>query len=354
MVRSRVTAAVAGIALAASLLVSCSPERPSGSTETEPARADPGTVVSDLVTPWSLVFAGETPIISERDTGRILEIDPGGRAREIGVVSGVQAVGESGLLGLALGRDGFLYAYSTGLDGNRIQRYPLTGAPGAFRLGTEQTILARLPSASYHDGGRIAFGPDGMLYATVGEAGKRSDAQDLGSLGGKILRMKPEGGVPPDNPFPGSLVYSYGHRNAQGIAWAPDGTLYASEFGQDTWDELNIITPGANYGWPTVEGIAGRPGLTDPVQQWGTAEASPSGIAIHDGSIYIANLRGERLREVPLSDPGRAAEHLTGEFGRLRDVAVAPDGTLRLLTSNTDGRGDPKPGDDRMLALPPL
>ncbi|RRO14117.1 PQQ-dependent sugar dehydrogenase [Saccharopolyspora rhizosphaerae] len=348
---TRFAAAVLGALVAVTTSSACAEEPPQGGGETAPARSGPTTVVDRLVTPWSVVFAGETPIISERDTGRILEVDPAGRAREIGVVAGVVAEGESGLLGLALSPDGFLHAYSTGADGNRIQRYPLSGAPGSFQLGAEQTILAGLPSAHFHDGGRIAFGPDGMLYATVGEAGNRPDAQDLASLGGKILRMTPDGGVPPDNPFPGSLVYSYGHRNPQGIAWAPDGTLYASEFGQNTWDELNVIVPGGNYGWPTVEGIAGRPEFTDPVQQWGTADASPSGIAVHGGSIYLANLRGERLREVPLADPGTSTEHFVGEFGRLRDVVVAPDGALRVLTSNTDGRGAPAPGDDRMLTV---
>lgn len=343
MLRSRVLALLAGL-----VLVSCSAQQAEPGT-TEPAGVR--TVADQLETPWSVVFAGKTAIVSERDTGRILEIRPGGRAREIGLVTGVRATGESGLLGLALDRD-FVYAYSTGPDGNRIQRFPLTGEPGSFRLGPAETILGGLPAASYHDGGRIAFGPDGMLYATVGDAGQQSTAQDLRSLGGKILRMTPEGGVPADNPFPGSLVYSFGHRNPQGLGWAPDGTLYSSEFGADTWDELNIITPGANYGWPMVEGIAGRGGLTDPVQQWQPSEASPSGIAIDDTSIYLANLRGERLRVVPLNDPGRSRELLTGEFGRLRDVAIAPDGRLRILTSNTDGRGDPAPDDDRMLAMP--
>ncbi|WP_093420404.1 PQQ-dependent sugar dehydrogenase [Saccharopolyspora flava] len=319
--------------------------------EPAPARAVEPAAVEGLTTPWSVVFAGGTPIISERDTGRIVEVDPGGRVREVGVIPGVVASGESGLLGLAL-RDGHLYAYSTGADGNRIQRYPLLGAPGSFQLGPGRTLLDRLPAASRHDGGRIAFGPDGMLHAAVGDAGDSASSQDLSSLGGKILRMTPDGGVPPDNPFPGSLVLSYGHRNVQGLAWGPDGTLYASEFGQNTWDELNIIRPGANYGWPTVEGIGGAPGLTDPVQQWPTDEASPSGIAVRGESLYLANLRGERLREVPLRDLGTSTEHFVGEHGRLRDVAVAPDGTLRVLTSNTDGRGDPAPTDDRMLAFP--
>lgn len=338
-------APVFGALLAGLVLVSCTPARPPENTSPEPVR----TVVGGLTTPWSVVFAGAAPIVSERDTGRILEIT-GGPAREIGAVSGVQASGESGLLGLAL-RGRSLYAYSTGQGGNRIQYYPLLGEPGSFRLGAPRTVLDGLPAASFHDGGRIAFGPDGMLYAAVGEAGRRADAQDLRSLGGKILRMTPEGGVPADNPFPGSLVYSWGHRNAQGLAWAPDGTLYASEFGQDARDELNVITPGANYGWPIVEGIAGRRGFTDPVQQWSTDEASPSGIAIRGGSIYVAALRGERMFVIPLADPRRFATRFDGQLGRLRDVAVAPDGGLRVLTSNTDGRGDPRPGDDRMLAI---
>ncbi|MFC7343838.1 PQQ-dependent sugar dehydrogenase [Saccharopolyspora griseoalba] len=347
MVRSRAVIRIAGV-LAGLMLLSCTaaPESGSRAADVDGVR----TVVDQLETPWSVVFAGTTPIISERDTGRIVEI-AAGRAREIGSVAGVEAVGESGLLGLAL-RDGFLYAYSTGAETNRIHRYPLIGEPGSLRLGAAETVLDGIPAASYHDGGRIAFGPDGMLYATAGDAGTSSNAQDLRSLGGKILRMTPEGGVPADNPFPGSLVYSYGHRNPQGLAWAPDGTLYSSEFGADAWDELNVIEPGANYGWPMAEGIAGRDGLVDPVQQWTPSQASPSGIAIDGTSIYIANLRGERLRVVPLTDPTRSRELLTDRFGRLRDVAIAPDGELRILTSNTDGRGDPEPGDDRMLALP--
>lgn len=165
--------------------------------------------------------------------------------------------------------------------------------------------------------------------------------------------MTPEGKAPSDNPLPGSLVYSYGHRNPQGIAWAPDGTMYASEFGQDTWDELNVIKPGGNYGWPIAEGVAHRQGLIDPVQQWRPSDASPSGMAILDGQIYIANLRGARLRQVPLDQPATSADLLAGEYGRLRDVAAAPDGSLWVLTNNTDGRGEPGPDDDRILRVEP-
>jgi glucose/arabinose dehydrogenase len=290
--------------------------------------------------------------VSERDSGRLLELSADGTPRQIGQVAGVSAGGEGGLLGIAV-RDTYLYAYFTAAGDNRIQRFPLTGKPGSLGIGAAETLVEGIPSAGTHNGGRIAFGPDGMLYATTGDAGDRPSAQDRDSLSGKILRMTPEGKAPSDNPFPGSLVYSYGHRNPQGIAWAPDGTMYASEFGQDTWDELNVIKPGGNYGWPTVEGIAHREGLTDPVQQWRPADASPSGMAIVDGQIYIANLRGARLRQIPLDRPATSSDRLAGEYGRLRDVAAAPDGSLWILTNNTDGRGEPGSEDDRILRVEP-
>jgi glucose/arabinose dehydrogenase len=212
-------------------------------------------------------------------------------------------------------------------------------------------VIDGIPAAGNHNGGRIAFGPDGMLYVTAGDAGDRDSAQDVDALSGKILRLTPEGEVPDDNPFEGSPVYSFGHRNPQGIAWDADGTMYASEFGQDTWDELNVIEPGGNYGWPIVEGIADDEDFIDPVRQWQPSAASPSGIAVVDDDIVIANLRGERLRIVPLDELASASDWFTEEFGRLRDAVVAPDGSLWILTNNTDGRGDPSDGDDRILRL---
>nr|WP_019203892.1 PQQ-dependent sugar dehydrogenase [Tsukamurella sp. 1534] len=307
-------------------------------------------VASGLDAPWSIAFHGGAPLVSERDAGRIVEIGPGGRAREVAVVDGVAPRGEGGLLGLAA-RDGFLYAYYTAANENRVDRFPITGVPGSLGLGPAERILDGLPAANYHNGGRIAFGPDGMLYIASGDAGNRGDAQDLGSSAGKILRLTAAGDVPTDNPFPGSPVYSLGHRNVQGLAWDAAGRLFASEFGQNTWDELNIVRAGANYGWPEVEGIARRDGFVDPVQQWGTDVASPSGIAIRAGVVHIANLRGERLRDVPVADPGGAVERMVGEHGRLRDAVVAPGGDLWVLTNNTDGRGDPADGDDRILRV---
>jgi glucose/arabinose dehydrogenase len=315
----------------------------------------PSSVVDGLEAPWSIAFHSESALISERDSGRILELVPSADpaasdVRVVGTVEGVDHRGEGGLLGLATNDDD-LYVYSTADDGNRIERYRLEGTPGSLRLSDRETIVDGLPANSYHNGGRIAFGPDGMLYASVGDAGRSGSAQSLDSLGGKILRMTPQGDVPGDNPFPDSLVYSYGHRNVQGLAWTDDGTLFATEFGQNTWDELNIIRPGENYGWPTVEGIAGDEAFVDPVQQWAPEDASPSGMAAVDGALYIANLRGEVLRMVPTDDSSSSVDYYDGEYGRIRDAVRTPGGELWLITNNTDGRGTPEPGDDRLLRI---
>lgn len=222
------------------------------------------------------------------------------------------------------------------------------------QLGTPEVLLTGIPHGPRHNGGRIAFGPDGLLYVGTGDSSDTGLAQDKGSLGGKILRLAPDGTPAPGNPFPGSPVYSYGHRNVQGLTWDPQGRLWASEFGQDTWDELNLIKAGGNYGWPVVEGTGNRPDFIDPVAQWHTADASPSGVAYADGAVWIAALRGARLWRVPL-DGDRAAgapeAFLDDAYGRLRTVVADRDGTLLLVTNNTDGRGDSRSGDDRILRL---
>lgn len=369
MTRTRSSAALLGFSLGVSLLLtSCTTTTPQASPPPSSAPASTGTatdsqappsglgtpavVTTGLEAPWSVAFRNDTALISERDSARILELAADGTTRAIGTVPGVDGAGEGGLLGITIDDQGRLYAYSTSDEGNRIQRFTITGNPGALALGEPETIIDGIPSASYHDGGRIAFGPDGMLYASAGDAGQSSNAQDLDSLGGKILRMTPDGEVPEDNPFPGALVYSYGHRNPQGLAWADDGTMFATEFGQDTWDELNIITAGTNYGWPTVEGIANTDGFTDPIQQWTPDAASPSGMTHLEGTLYIANLRGQVLRAVPVAAPSTSTDYFGGEYGRLRDVAAAPDGALWLLTNNTDGRGTAGVNDDRIISLP--
>ena len=312
---------------------------------------EPTDVTTGLEAPWSVAFIGQSALISERDSGRVLELLGDGTTRTVGTVDGVVHGGEGGLLGIAVDDEQRLYAYSTGSDGNRVQRFELTGRPGSLGLGAAETILDGIPSNSTHNGGRLAFGPDGMLYVSVGDAQNRPAAQDTSSPSGKILRMTPDGDVPADNPFPDSLVYSYGHRNVQGLAWADDGTMFASEFGQDTWDELNIITAGGNYGWPEVEGIADTEGFIDPVQQWATDDASPSGIVISHGTVFIANLRGQVLRAVPVDDPSTSTDYYSGVYGRLRAVGIGPDGSLWIVTNNTDGRGNPSAGDDRILSV---
>lgn len=340
----------------AGLLAACSgtSARRDASTGPEPEGSSAltltETLTSGLQAPWSIAFHGETALLSERDTARILELAPDGTTREVGVIDGVTPGGEGGLLGLTA-HDGMLFSYATTSGGNRIERRELRGGPGQFALGPAEVLLEGIPSAANHNGGRLKTGPDAMLYATTGDAGDRPSAQDLGSLAGKILRLAPDGDVPADNPFPDSPVYSYGHRNPQGLAWAADGQLVASEFGQNTWDELNFIEPGGNYGWPDVEGIGEQEGMTDPLLQWSPAETSPSGIAIADGITYIACLRGQRLRAVPLADPSSQSELLVGEVGRLRDAVIAPDGSLWVLTNTTDGRGDPAPDGDRVLRV---
>lgn len=322
------------------------PVMPSGS---------PAVLITGLSAPWSVVrLATGSALISERDTGNILEYTAAGAVRLVTTVEGVAHGGEGGLLGLAVldtGTPDYLYAYYTTSNDNRIVRMPLLGDPGSYRLGSQQAIVTGLARAGNHNGGRIAFGPDGKLYATVGDAGQPSRSQDLSSPNGKILRMNPDGSVPSDNPFPGSLVYSFGHRNPQGLAWDSSGQLRASEFGQNTWDEFNRIEAGKNYGWPAVEGIGGKPGFVDPVLQWATSEASPSGLAYVSGTFFLASLRGQRLWAIYTAGTPHSTAWYAGEFGRLRDAVPGPDGSLWVLTNNTDGRGSPRSGDDKLLQI---
>ncbi|OKJ53862.1 PQQ-dependent sugar dehydrogenase [Streptomyces sp. CB02261] len=330
---------------------------PSGSPApgTAPAKggaAAKGTHTEGLKSPWGLAaLPGGDLLVSSRDERTITRVDGRtGAKTPLGVVPGVVPGGEGGLMGLAV-RDGWVYAYLTAESDNRIVRMRYGDGD---RLGAPEPVLTGIPKGVVHNGGRIAFGPDGMLYAGTGETGRTGLAQDRASLGGKILRMTPEGAPAPGNPSAGSVVYSYGHRNVQGIAWDTAGRLWAAEFGQNTWDELNLIESGRNYGWPEVEGRAGRAGFVDPVAQWPTSEASPSGIAYARGAIWMAGLRGERLWRVPLSGTKLAADpeaFLTEEYGRLRTVLAEGGGRLWLVTSETDTRGTPEEGDDRILRL---
>ncbi|GAU65599.1 hypothetical protein SSP35_01_09430 [Streptomyces sp. NBRC 110611] len=323
------------------------------------------TLATGLKSPWGVAaLPGGDLLVSSRDTGKIVRVAAdSGKTTELGSVPGVAPAGEGGLLGIAVpssfGTDHQVYAYFTTASDNRIARmnYDEKRPPGD-QLGAPNTILRGIPKGQIHNGGRIAFGPDKMLYAGTGEAGDTGHSQDKASLGGKILRMTPDGEPAHGNPEADSVVYDYGHRNVQGLAWDRDHRLWASEFGQDTWDELNLIEPGRNYGWPEVEGRAGNgrsgSGFVDPVEQWRTADASPSGIAYAKGSVWMASLRGERLWRIPLdgTKPVAAPQaFLKGTYGRLRTVVATDDGGLWLVTGNTDGRGTPHEGDDRILRL---
>ncbi len=332
----------------------------SGTTPSRGTASEPETVAGDLDVPWDIAFLpGGDALVTLRDRARILRVTQEGAVTRLGTVPGVEADGEGGLLGLApsptFARDRLLYVYTTTDEDNRVLRLRLEDGG----LGDPEAILTGIPKAGVHNGGRIAFGPDDRLYVATGDSGDGSAAQDPRSLGGKILRITPEGDPAPGNPEPDSPVWTLGHRNVQGLAWSEDGTMWASEFGQDTWDELNVITKGANYGWPEVEGEGGEEGFVDPVAQWSTAEASPSGIAVGpDGDVFLAALRGESLWRVPVRSTGEDVRVgtpqrlLEGEYGRLREVELAPDGSLWVLTNNTF-RGSPREGDDRIIRLVP-
>jgi glucose/arabinose dehydrogenase len=312
-------------------------------------------IATNLEVPWGLAFLPDgSALVSERDTHRIKHVSPDGTVSTVGKVAGVNGGGEGGLLGIALSpsyeTDHLLFAYYTHGAENVIARMTYDGRG----LSDQRVVFDGIPSGSIHNGGRLAFGPDGYLYVGTGEAGRGSPAQDKNDLGGKILRITPDGDPAPGNPFAGSPVWSYGHRNVQGLAFDERGQLWAAEFGQNTWDELNRIEKGGNYGWPIVEGRAGGKAFVDPVRQWHTDVASPSGIAIAGNSVFMAGLRGERLWQIPIPDgtAGTPKALLTGRYGRLRTVAVAPDGSLWLTTSNRDGRrGNPQQGDDRIVRL---
>jgi glucose/arabinose dehydrogenase len=332
--------------------------------ETPPAKGSVKvvrTVATGLKSPWGLApLPGGGLLVSSRDEATVTRVDEKtGERTELGEVPGVSASGEGGLLGIALSpdfaSDRMIYAYFTSASDNRVVRMLYDEKqPSGEQLGAPDTVFRGIPKGVIHNGGRIAFGPDGMLYAGTGESGDTGLSQDKESLGGKILRMTPDGEPAPGNPFPDSVVYSYGHRNVQGLAWDDKQRLFAAEFGQDTWDELNAIAPGDNYGWPEAEGEGGGSGFHDPLAQWSTDEASPSGIAQAAGSVWMAGLRGERLWRVPLDGTRAAAEpqaFLEGEYGRLRTVVAAGGDRLWLVTSNTDGRGDAKGNDDRILEL---
>ena len=315
-----------------------------------------GPVATGLEVPWGIDFLPDgTALVTERDTARVLAVPAGGGdPRQVGRLDATRPQGEAGLLGIAVSptfeEDSLVYAYLSTDDDNRVVRMEYDGRS----LGAPEVVLDGIPNGFIHDGGRLLFDEEGMLLVSTGEIGEPDLAQARESLGGKILRITPDGDPAPDNPVDGSPVWTMGHRNVQGLAFDDQDRLWASEFGSNTWDELNRIEKGRNYGWPVVEGRGDLEEYRNPFAQWRTDEASPSGLAYAEGSLWMASLRGQRLWQVPVKEDGsvgRPRDHFVGNLGRLRTVVVAPDGSLWLSTSNRDGRGDPAPPDDRILRV---
>ncbi|MHA7133419.1 PQQ-dependent sugar dehydrogenase [Oerskovia turbata] len=350
-------------------------------------------VVDDLASPWCLAMLPDGRLlVTSRDEGTVSLLDLSGGAIATVTGPGAEALadgtdhgGEGGLLGIAVSptftTDGTVVVYRTGAEGNEVLRGaldlgPATGVEaGQVTLGGLTEVLDGIPKAGNHNGGQVAFGPDGFLYIATGDAGEPDAAQDPDSFAGKILRVALDGEAAPGNPD-GSRVWSLGHRNVQGLGWDATGRMFASEFGQNALDEVNVIVPGGNYGWPEREGTRGGSTaadgteFVDPVATWPTSEASPSGLAVTREGVYVAGLRGERLWRVPFAwgddqSPddgappagfGEPQALLTGEWGRLRAVIAAPGAaagqeSLLVLTNETDGRGSPAPGDDHLVRV---
>ncbi len=324
--------------------------------------ADFTTIATGLEIPWEIAFLpGGDLLVTERP-GRLKRISPDGAVAEISGLADVRHSGEGGLLGVAVhprhAENGWVYLYQTvasgGASKNRVDRYRLDGNA----LVERTTIIQNIPGAIYHDGGELAFGPDGKLYVTTGDATQATLAQDLKSLAGKILRLNDDGTIPRDNPYD-SAVWSYGHRNPQGLAWDGQGRLWSTEHGRSGvrsgYDELNLIEKGRNYGWPDIEGDEELPGKMKPVVHSGASDTwAPASLVYREGDMYFGGLRGEALYQAKvMDDPVVVLSHFEKEYGRIRAVAVGPDDMLYFTTSNRDDRGIPKEGDDKIIRVNP-
>ncbi|MCX4671386.1 PQQ-dependent sugar dehydrogenase [Streptomyces sp. NBC_01381] len=339
--------------------VSAAAPAPPMSTSAAGEPTDIATISTGWTIPWGTSWTpdGASAVVTERDDFRVWLVSKDGKEKtQIGTVPESQTTGgEGGLMGVAVDPDWdtnpYVYVMHTSSEGNRIARMTYDGT----RLTDYKVLLKGIKKNKYHNGGRLAFGPDGHLYATTGDAQDGGLAQDKNSLNGKILRLTRDGEPAPGNPF-GNYAYSMGHRNPQGIAFDPQGRLWEAELGQSAKDELNLIKPGANYGWPTCEGECDVSGMTNPKKTWGVAEASPSGVAVVDGAVYMAALKGERLWRIPISadneDVGTAKAFYVGEYGRLRAVTAVPGADqLWLSTTNADNNGGEPDGSDQIFRV---
>jgi len=307
---------------------------------------------------WAMAFLSDGNLLATERKGTVNLIDAEGKVSIIFTLGNVLQTGESGLHGIALHPDfesnQFVYLYYTYRgDGdntqNRVSRFLFDGKT----FTEEKIIVDAIPGAIFHDGGRIKFGPDKNLYITTGDARNPSLAQDVNSQAGKILRVTDAGDPAPGNPF-GTRVYSYGHRNPQGIAWDKNGRFWETEHGDSATDEFNLIAIGKNYGWPTIRGEQKAEGLKTPVLHSGDDTWAPAGAAFVDGSIFFGGLRGQALFQAKLQDNSAVLSvHFKEQFGRIRDVIVGPDGFLYISTSNQDGREKPASGDDKIIRINP-
>ncbi|MBB5939782.1 PQQ-dependent sugar dehydrogenase [Streptomyces zagrosensis] len=313
------------------------------------------TVSGGWSVPWGLSWLPNgSALLTERETFKVFRLSRAGKRVEAGTVPNVVTTnGEGGLLGVAVSpnwnRDHHIFLMHSAQNDNRIVRMTYDGS----RLGNYTVLVSGIKKHRFHNGGRLQFGPDKLLYATTGDAFESGLAQDKASLNGKILRMTPEGKPAPGNPYE-SLVYSIGHRNPQGLTWDAQGRLWEAEFGNNAYDELNLIKPGQNYGWPVCEGQCSTPGMTNPERQWAVSEASPSGIAYADGALYLAAQRGQRLWRVPVdsSGAGTPEAYYTGAYGRLRTVEKVPGtNALWLTTTNADLGGGQPNGSDKVFQV---
>ncbi|MBM7647774.1 glucose/arabinose dehydrogenase [Bacillus ectoiniformans] len=349
-----------GIAILCLLLVAgCSSEttdpsyKKKGNLKDETSLA-PQTIATDLQTPWDIEKTEHSFYVSER-RGKIIQINNHGKdyQMDVNLQKEVYEYGEGGLLGFQLDdefeKNSFAYIFHTyEEEGNVLNRIVQIKKSGN-RWVEEKELLAHIPGGRIHNGGRLAIGSDQLLYATTGDTGNETSAQDLRSLSGKILRMHVDGSIPENNPFKDSFIYSYGHRNPQGLTWDEEGNLYSAEHGSSAHDEINVINAGSNYGWPIIQGDERKEGMEAPLFHSGNDTWAPSGIVFHDGKLIVAALRGERMLSFNLLN--QSSRVIVENSGRIRDLSVDGE-SVYFITNNTDGRGQIRKGDDKLIKIP--